>query len=83
MKRWCIPVVAPTPVWFEGKPSGLGGFAHFYAEEVRARLMRVAEEQKEEERRRVRFADEEKTVVARHGKNKIPKSWCCSCEGAR
>ena len=75
MKRWCIPVVAPTPVWFEGKPSGLDSFGHFYAEEVRARLMRVAEEQKEKDRRKIRFADEGATLWAKHGKNKMPKTF--------
>ena len=74
-KRWCIPVVAPTPVWFEGKPSGLSGFAHFYAEEVRARLMRVAEEQKIKDGRRVHFEDEGETLWAKHGRNKIPNTF--------
>ena len=44
------------------------------AEELRARLMRVAEKQKEEDCRKIRFEDEEGTLRAKHGKNKIPKT---------
>ena len=69
-----MPIVASTPICFEGKSSGLSYWQRFHAEELRARLMRVAEEQKEEDRRRVRFADDGETVVARHGKNKMPKT---------
>ena len=68
-----MPLVASTPIWFDGKPSGLNVWIWYHTEELRARLMRVVEEQREEDRRRVRFADEGETVVARHGKNKIPK----------
>jgi len=45
------------------------------AEELRARLMRVAEKQKNEDKRRVHFEGEEETSFAKHGKNKIPKTW--------
>ena len=44
------------------------------AEELRARLIRVAEKQKVEDRRKTRFEDEEGTPRAKHGKNKIPKT---------
>ena len=70
-----MPVNASTPVWFEGKPSGLCHFYRVHAEELRARLMRVAEKQKEEDHRRVHFEGEEETSFAKHWKNKIPKTW--------
>ena len=63
-----------TPVAISWKNARLSSFPDWMAEELRARLMRVAEEQKEEDRRRVRFADEGEKVVARHGKNKMPKT---------
>ena len=50
-------------------------FANWRAEELRAKLMRVAETQKVEERRRVHFEGEEDTPFAKHGKNKMPKTW--------
>ena len=70
-----MPINASTPIWFEGKRSGLSGWQRFHAEELRARLMRVAEKQKEEDRRRVRFVDEGETLLAKHGKNKMPKTF--------
>ena len=70
-----MPIKGASPVCFEGKAAGLCHFYYFMAEELRARLMRVAEKQKEEDRRRVRFEDEEETPFAKHGKNKMPKTF--------
>ena len=74
VEQLIMPLAASTPIWFDGRPNYLVNmWLRNHTEELRARLMRVAEEQKEEERRSVRFVDEGETVVARHGKNKIPK----------
>ena len=64
-----------TPVGISWKNARLCWFPDWMAEELRAKLMRVAEKQKKEDKRRVHFEGEEETSFAKHGKNKIPKTW--------
>ena len=64
-----------TPVAIAWKNARISWFLDWMAEELRARLMRVAEKQKGEDHRRVHFEGEEETSFAKHGKNKIPKTW--------
>ena len=64
-----------TLVAISWKNARLSWFPDWMAEELRARLMRVAEKQKEQDHRSVHFEGEEETSFAKHGKNKIPKTW--------
>ena len=70
-----MPIKGATPVDISWKNYKYFAFPIWRAEELRARLMRVAEKQKEEDRRRVHFEGEEETPFATHGKNKIPKTF--------
>ena len=75
-----MPIKGATPEDINWKNYRFFAFTTWRAEELRARLMRVAEKQKEEDRRRVHFEGEEEKPFVKHGKNKIPKT-CRELEG--